>query len=250
MCGLIGFSGTDEPNFLKLQLLIAYNEERGRHGAGIYTNKIYDDGKMKLLKITGNPKQSLMTKIKEDKLLEADIVIAHTRQASGQYDKANQNDPDNLHPFNYLEHVIAHNGNITNYEKLLKEKTEDFVEEKLKAAFNTDSKYLAYAIAKEGLKETIAEVEGSFAIIDYNIRTKELKFVRNEERPLFYAKTDEGIYISSIKESLEAIRCKKIKDTVVGLVYTAKEGKIIKTERAKIKEVTKFKSYVNNVHYY
>lgn len=250
MCGLIGFCGSNEPNFLKLQLLIAYNEERGKHGAGIFTNKIYEDGKMKLLKTTGNPKQSLMVKIKENKILEADIVIAHTRQASGQYNKANQDDPDNLHPFNYLEHITAHNGSINNYEKLLKEKSEDFIEEKLKAAFNTDSKYLAYAIAKEGLKATIAEIEGSFAIIDYNLRTKELKFVRNEERPLYYAKTNEGIYISSLKESLEAIKCKKIKEVAIGLIYTAKEGKVIKTEKAKIKEVTKFKTYSNNVYNY
>ena len=55
MCGLIGFCGSNEPNFLKLQLLIAYNEERGKHGAGIFTNKIYEDGKMKLLKNNRKP---------------------------------------------------------------------------------------------------------------------------------------------------------------------------------------------------
>ncbi len=88
----------------------------------------------------------------------------------------------NAHPFEILDDdgscllVGAHNGTLKNKHDL-----------KNHTSFGTDSEALFNQIAESNLEDTIATVEGAWALTYYDHILEEMRFLRNEERPLFYA---------------------------------------------------------------
>jgi len=93
-----------------------------------------------------------------------------------------KNIKSNAHPFEILDEdgsvllVGAHNGTLKNKHILADH-----------ATFGTDSEALFNSIALEGLEKTIATVDGAWALTYYDHITEELRFLRNKERPLFFA---------------------------------------------------------------
>lgn len=93
-----------------------------------------------------------------------------------------KNIKSNAHPFKILDRdgscllVGAHNGTLKNKHALT-----DHV------AFGTDSEALFNEIAFNGIKEAVAKIEGSWALVWYDHVSEELHFLRNKERTLFYA---------------------------------------------------------------
>jgi len=83
------------------------------------------------------------------------------------------NEEDN-HPFFYDDWIVAHNGIISNFEKLSKEHYPgvDFTDK-------TDSCIIPRMLSLFGIEYGPEKLEGTFAFWAYNIRTNNLYLVRN-----------------------------------------------------------------------
>lgn len=222
MCGLIGFSGKKDnifdPN--KIKLLFLYNQSRGEDSLGYYSPK------EKIVKEAGK----VIDNIHNFNLYPSNLLIGHTRQATiGLKDK------DNAHPFLYGNVVGAHNGKIENY--LFLSNTERDNNEEV---FKVDSQVIFYLFNKyKKAKDVIPKLEGIANILMSNTDNPEILYVyKHPDRPLFYGLAEEGMYISSIENSLLSINIPKeniftFKDHNF---YTIKNGEIVDVLEIKMKE--------------
>lgn len=222
-CGLGGFSAmpklTEEQKrkvWQNMKMIGLALEERGKDSCGLYINgELYKgfDG----TKEEGDTSKFKDFIAKHKKLkYEGGAIILHTRQATmGSKSAAN------AHPFHIVSHtddpkndlIWAHNGVITNMHTLGGKHKVAYNE------WNVDSQGLGMMIDRSGM-EVLNEYEGKAALIwavagdpnalyiyhgmfcDYKDDPVDKAW---EERPLYYLQTKEGVYFSSLQNSLEAI---------------------------------------------
>lgn len=225
MCGILGYSGKKNYNFNKIQTLALCNSyERGGDATGFYTPT------------TGIIKDvykahDFINKGLSDKLKPDNIIIGHLRKTS-----VGQNTSYNAHPFENNGVIVCHNGTLRNYINLALDNGIKGVD------YNTDSQVLAKVIAKnleeqensDDILDIFYEYEGSAAVLYYDSNTDTMYAYRDNERPLYYGVVSGGLYISSLSYPLEIIGCKSIKQFSENILYTIKEGKIIKSQSKKI----------------
>jgi predicted glutamine amidotransferase len=95
----------------------------------------------------------------------------------------------NAHPFEVREEdgtisfIGAHNGTLTNQYNIERELN--------KGKFGTDSEAFLNLIAKVGAKKAVAEARGAWALSYWNSEDDSVNLLRNKERPLTYALTDD-----------------------------------------------------------
>lgn len=100
------------------------------------------------------------------------FAIGHNRAATvGKINSAN------AHPFHHGDIVGVHNGTLRRFSKL--DKSRDF---------DTDSEALFYNISEHGAKESLSNVDGAYALIWYDDAEGTVNIIRNDERPLTFAK--------------------------------------------------------------
>lgn len=227
MCGIAAFSGnknlTPEQARLatnKMKILGLFNQSRGTHGCGLYINGNIFKG----IEDTANKKN---TKEFDDFISNIDfiwpgldltlgnVMFLHTRQATaGAHTEAN------THPFlirsedpkNNL--VGVHNGTIDNIWTLCNKYDVPWLEKHIQV----DSKALYTLIDKVGL-DILKEYKGAAALIWTKPSDPNSMYVYHgaarkehndketyEERPMWYMKSAEGLYFSSMPTSLLAIR--------------------------------------------
>lgn len=103
--------------------------------------------------------------------------IGHNR-----YGTIGKNIKSNAHPFMVTDEdgccflVGAHNGTLKSKHKLPNHQQ-----------YGTDSEALFNAISEQGLEEVLKELEGAWALTWYDHLEEELRFLRNDQRTLFYA---------------------------------------------------------------
>lgn len=182
MCGLVGLAafnnfgiGIQERNIFKQ--LLTVDVVRGSDGTGAFI--VNEDGECRSLKIGGIPHQ--LFRVKEwGEFFEPpykagrrkDIVmVGHNRLTS-----VGESSTENAHPHHSGPISLVHNGTIREYSKL----------PKMKEA-NVDSEALAHAIDTLGVEEAIARSHGAYAIIYHDDEANTLNFLRNSERPLWFA---------------------------------------------------------------
>jgi glucosamine 6-phosphate synthetase-like amidotransferase/phosphosugar isomerase protein len=220
MCGLIGFNGAGNFNTDKIKLLMLYNESRGKHSTGYYTHNIDAHQLSRIAKRVGEVNEVLLPKFNPT---PSKIFIGHTRHAT----MGDLKDVNNAHPFMIGNTVGAHNGVIKNWEAIVTKYDID------KSLITVDSQVIFHSIDKNKNMEVFQHIDGAFAVIFTNtdITNNKCYVMRNKERPLFRGviideEGNTGMYMSSLKNSLEAINCSNIKEFKEDYMYEITEGKI------------------------
>jgi hypothetical protein len=217
MCGLIGFSGHKGQKFdvNKVKLLFMYNQERGKDASGFWTPQ---GGTVKSV----DTASKFLTK-DFSKAVPDCSLIGHVRSGTAYKTMVSA-----AHPFEGANCVLAHNGTLDNTIALAKKYDTTNP--------GTDTELLHKIMDSNFSTKILSQIDGtaSLLIADKNIKLKKgqensflLAFRLNHQRPLFYGMSPEGMYISSLEESLEAIECTDIKEFSTNTLYTIFEGGII-----------------------
>lgn len=229
MCGIVGFIGKDNFSVSDIKMLMIYNETRGGDGCGIY-----NEGK-----ITKENKSGIDT-LHNMVIQPEKLFMGHMRKATFPSYKKEKH----THPLQSENIIGIHNGTLSFVSDLAKEvgiKPLDY---------DIDSEVLVAAIAKD--VTLLRKIKGSASIlyVDTTMPNRLYAFRKNDDRPLFRGNKEEGMYISSIEQSLMMIGCKEIKSFKTEYLYVIEDGKIIETrpmptEVEKVEHISKkFKKYV------
>lgn len=97
----------------------------------------------------------------------------------GRFPTIGETSIKNAHPFEHRHITLMHNGTIKNHEKL---------NEKYKKDFAVDSELICWMVSEIGIKETIKEIDGAYALIYFDSKEDAVNIVRNYERPLWIGK--------------------------------------------------------------
>lgn len=175
ICGLVGVAGRitakEEGAFKDLLKIDAL---RGEDSTGVAS--IDASGDVVVEKAVGNPYDFLSLRRVEKLFHKTNrVLIGHNRWAtSGIVNKAN------AHPFEFDTLVGVHNGTLKARHNL-----------KFMKDYTVDSEQLYANIESEGLDETIAKVEGAYALVWWDKEDETLKMLRNSERPLVFTITED-----------------------------------------------------------
>lgn len=236
MCGLVAVIRKDskkslykEHNDIFKQMLYA-DALRGWDSTGIASIRMNND-----VKVTKDacPPASLFHRNPDAGWLYGNLaLIGHNRAATrGKTNK------ENAHPFQEEHITLVHNGTLK-YHHHIKD-------------VEVDSHAIAHSMAEVGAKETLEKLDGAYALIWYDAKTKLIHAARNNERPLHLIETEELWILSSEKMLAEWIcarnntRVKRTQLLTPGLLYSfktnRKDMRYVDTSRFEILEHTLFK---------
>lgn len=176
MCGLVGIAGRLEyKDETAMKRMLVFDYFRGTDSTGFASLK--KTGVPEIVKIASHP-LDLMDMKKFSSALNgtmSTVWVGHNRAATKGAINA-----VNAHPYQYGHIVGAHNGTLegTSWADLKKALGEDT---------ETDSQAIFACIAKLGIEETMKHMQGAWALVWINLEDNTLNFLRNKERPLWYA---------------------------------------------------------------
>ena len=177
MCGLVGMFGIVTPAMEKaFNDLLIVDVVRGAHSTGVVSVKRGQKQAPVLLKQVGTPDNLFDMKDYQSRVLSGvqRVLIGHNRFATkGAVNKRN------AHPFQFDNIVGAHNGSLTSYNQL-----DGYGE------YNVDSQVLFNHIQKHGMKDAWDKTVGAMALTYWDDNTNTMNIVRNDERSLFFAYTE------------------------------------------------------------
>src|SRR5699024_5961055 len=178
MCGIVGCVGhltsKEEKAF---KMLLQIDTIRGPHSTGVLNVSRDPNHGWETLKQVGTPWELF-----EDKAWSglwsrlSSALLGHNRWAtSGEINN------DNAHPF-HDEHIVGvHNGTLVTQKDLHNHEQ-----------YKVDSENIIHNLAKEGARETLRKLFGAFALVWYDDNERTINMVRNEERPLYFCKVNDG----------------------------------------------------------
>lgn len=232
MCGLCGVitPKSDRGSISTFQSLMVVSTLRGADGAGM---ALVPKKGNKSIRIVKNPNVSaaelvLSSDFNKYRNMEMSCMMGHAR-----FPTAGGGEYDDVHP-HIADHIIGtHNGTLSVVNGLSVPKK------------SSDSAMLFASIAKHGIDETIKNTVGSYAIVYINRNTGTLNFLRNYDRPLYFAHVEGepelywGSESSTLAYVLGRSTAKKIIVTALPsnvhatfpLYNNAKDGIVLKTQR-------------------
>jgi predicted glutamine amidotransferase len=231
MCGLFGFSGEKEVDLKKFKILALYNETRGGDSTGIFYNKSNVEKELGSAYAFFNKSEFKQPTNSEDR-----VIFGHTRKSSSGAKTAN-----NAHPFTYeiedkFKSAFAHNGTLHFWRTDMK----PYIDDKTLNSINVDSLALGLIITDKNYK-FLEDYDGAATFLYYDIKEKNTLQVfkgatlnyQNQQvvdRPMFALKTNEGMYFSSLKEALTAIKEEgdEYVDVPINTLLFYKDGKLTK----------------------
>lgn len=176
MCGHVGIAGKlDFKDEATMKRLLIYDYFRGPDSTGFAA--LRNNGDTKIVKIASHPLDLFDMKKFAEALSghNSSVFLGHNRLAT----KGVVNGV-NAHPYQY-DHIIgAHNGTLdySSWRAL---------EEELGEKFDVDSQAIIAAIAKLGIEKTVPLLQGAWALVWIDTKEGTLNFLRNKERPFWYA---------------------------------------------------------------
>ncbi len=194
MCGIIGYSGTENAVDILLDGLQAL-EYRGYDSSGI---AVFRKNDIEVLKTVGKLANLRKCVGEKGDAFSASCGIGHTRWAT--HGKPSD---ENSHPHSTQNLSLVHNGIIENYlelkEKLIKENGYSFVSETDTeiAAKLVDSHYLACHDPFEAIVRALKELRGSYAFGIMFCDYPGTVFATRKDSPLICAEDDNGVFIAS-----------------------------------------------------
>ena len=260
-CGLFSYSGKSPVNWDKLKILGVINLERGKHSCGLSINKDVvighandtdENNDKNNTSEFPNFAASYHFSYPENSI--TNTVIGHTRKATVGAHSVN-----NAHPFKFdkkgdiientsnkeANFIGAHNGSLKNWKDLANSYHINL------SKHDIDSKVLIAGVVKKQLKIlndyqgaaalTITDVNDPNSIWVYRGESKSHENAKNltKERPLYYVTTDdEGVYFSSIEDSLRIIQeptWGEVKELPANELTYFKNGKIQSSKTLKVK---------------
>jgi len=233
-CGIVAYSGENNFDKDKLKILFLYNESRGEQAAGLYTNnESYEFGNNRVIRKIGKASKKIVPYFNFE---PTNLSIGHTRKSSLGMGKGIHC----VHPFIFDNVVGVHNGTFTNHKEVVNGFQLDEKE------YEVDSQ-IFYKVLEDlysenknkidSFQEAIGYFEGGAALVASFKDDPETLFIyRNKEKPLFRgtindAEGNKGVYLSSLKEGLEAIDCTNIKEIREGVIYTISRGEVVCTHK-------------------
>lgn len=216
MCGIVAYSGKGVIDPLKFKHLLLYNRERGVHATGICIDH-------EVTKEAIPPHEFLGKYILNFSNKKTNTVLGHARQASFSMDSKKD---EWAHPFKISDGldtseypvdyeiegegdlILVMNGTINNMHSLC-----SFAEIKGYSYDISDTLYLSKIIGILGDKfeDILSKYTGAATLAFMRPQANErdhLYVWKDSARPLFYTVHDEGMYISSMRESLFSIGSK------------------------------------------
>lgn len=209
-CGLFGYVGSEQPSMDKIKILGIYNIERGKDSCGISIDDM-------ITKHNGNFNTFIESNILPDPTQDFTIIGHDRKRSSGVISI------ENAHPFGFFndenadeeieipDFIGAHNGTIYNDNTLATKYKVDTNK------YSVDSQILLKVISTGNYK-ILEEYSGAAALLMRKTNEPNTLYVfkgasrtyanfpLEEERPLFYwQKSENEMYISSLKDSLKAI---------------------------------------------
>ena len=177
MCGIVGLAGKlEHPDQGIMKKLLLMDYFRGGDSTGLASIDI-NTGTVNLTKIASHPIDLFDSQkfVKTLSYFENDLYIGHNRAAT-----MGEINGYNAHPFTFDHVTGCHNGTLSRvcWQEL---------EDNLKEDFTVDSMALIAHIDKFGIEKTVPILQGAYAIVWYDKRDKTINFIRNKERPLWYA---------------------------------------------------------------
>lgn len=176
MCGLVGIAGQLFSNEKKAFKDMLYMDMlRGEHSTGIATvNTAFD---VKVVKKALPANEFLSLKQVDNAIIDATrVLMGHNRFATqGKINNVN------AHPFEFDKVVGAHNGTLRRQHLLPDSKL-----------FDVDSENIYHSMDTQGVDATIPLIDGAYALVWWDKQNNTLNMIRNNERPLYLAFTEDG----------------------------------------------------------
>lgn len=241
MCGIVlaaGKLGINEEKVFKR--LLELDTARGPHSTGILS--VGTMGRPSVVKAVGTPWDLYGLKKFDDQMrLLQRAMIGHNRWATQGAINAT-----NAHPFTHKHITGVHNGTLRGQYKLDNYKD-----------FEVDSDNIYHHMAKNGVDDTIANLDGAFALVWYDEKAESINIVRNKERPFYITSSEDNQTVFGASESwmieiatrLAGVKIQDIIEVPVGKLITfelnVKDGGIKNVDTREV-ELYKPPVYVSN----
>jgi len=196
MCGHVGVAGKlEHKDEATVKRLLLFDYFRGPDSTGLAA--VSGDAKTaKVVKMASHPIDLFDSKKFVDALSgwNSSVFLGHNRLAT----KGVVNGI-NAHPYHYGDIIGAHNGTLT-------QGSWDALNALNGEKSDVDSQAIFMAIDKYGIEEVVPLLQGAWALVWFDMAAKTLNFIKNKERPLWYAydKEFKRVFWSSEWQAMEA----------------------------------------------
>ena len=209
MCGHVGVAGDLTAKSMKAFAdLLLFDQVRGIHATGIacvpWRTTARTSDSTEVFKVPVPASIFLDLEYTKELLRSTthSVVLGHNRHAT-----MGKKTVENCHPFIFDGLVGAHNGTVgsANLRKNL-----EWLDRDDNERFDTDSETIYAAINEDGPEKVITNLEsgssGAWALVWYDFEANTVNFIRNDQRPLYYAfsKDEKQLYWASEAYMLKA----------------------------------------------